>query len=111
MKSTISSGIATPSRGLGPGVSNVSHSGRRDGLDLLELRNSHVVEEPSAAAEHVRDDRDDDLVEETRCEVLLRDGRPARERHLLPTGCCPRLLECRLDPVRDEVERRSALHL
>src|SRR5205807_1382054 len=47
----------------------------------------------------------------TRCEVLLRDGRPAPERDLLLSGCCPRLFERRLDPVRDEVERRSALHL
>src|SRR6266566_5251798 len=72
---------------------------------------THVFEQPSAASEQDRDDRDDDLVEQTRCEVLLRDGRPAPERHLLLSGCCPRLFERRLDPVRDEVERRSALHL
>src|SRR5207248_2641941 len=94
-----------------PGVSDVSHAGRLDRLDLLELHISHLFEQPSAASEQDRDDRDDDLVEQTRCEVLLRDGRPAPERHLLLSGCCPRLFERRLDPVRDEVERRSALHL
>src|SRR2546430_15565948 len=99
------------SKKLCPGVSDVSHPGRLDRLDLLELRISHGFEQPSAACEQDRDDRDDDLVEQTRCEVLLRDGRPAPERHLLLSGCCPRLVERRLDPVRDEVERRSALHL
>src|SRR5437764_2100448 len=96
---------------LCPLVSDVSHPGRLDRLDLLELHISHVFEQPSAASEQDRDDRDEDLVEQTRCEVLLRDGRPAPERHLLLSGCCPRLFKRRLDPVRDEVERRSALHL
>src|SRR5919201_4903063 len=101
----------TPAKELCPGVSDVSHPGRLGRLDLLELRISHVFEQPSAASEQDRDDRDNDLVEQTRCEVLLRDGRPASERHLLLSGCCPRVFERRLDPVRDEVERRSALHL
>src|SRR5438034_4383441 len=96
---------------LCPRVSDVSHPGRLDRLDLLELRISHVFEQPSAASEQDRDDRDDDLVEQAGCEVLLRDGRPAPERHPLLSGCCPRLFERRLDPVRDEVECRSALHL
>src|SRR5207302_6343476 len=42
---------------------------------------------------------------------LLRDGGPAPERHLLFSGCYPRLFERRLDPVCDEVERRPALHV
>jgi hypothetical protein len=50
--------------------------GRLDRLDLLELRISHVFEQPSAASEQDRDDRDDDLVEQAGCEVLLRDARP-----------------------------------
>ena len=50
----------------------MSHPGRFDRLDLLELRISHVLEQPSAASEQDRDDRDDDLVEQTRCAVLLR---------------------------------------
>src|SRR4029453_12171152 len=70
------------SKRLCPGVSDVSHPGGFDRLDLLELRISHVFEQPRAASEQDRDDRDDDLVEQTRCEVLLRDGRAAPERHL-----------------------------
>src|SRR5206468_3698054 len=96
---------------LCPRVSDVSHPGRLDRLDLLELHISHVFEQPSAASEQDRDDRDDNLVEQTRCKVLLRDGRPTPERHLLLSGCCPRKFERRRDSVRNEVECRSALHL
>src|SRR5262245_32499267 len=116
MKSTISSGIPAPLEWirpveLYPDVPDVSHPRRLDGLDLLEPRGSHVVEQPRAASEQNRNDRDDDLVEQTGREVLLRDGRAATESHFLLSGCRPRLLERRLDPVRDEVERRSTLHL
>jgi hypothetical protein len=87
---TASSYGVIPERGLCPGVSDVSHPGTLDRLDLLELRISQVLEQPSAASEQDRDDRDDDLVEQTRCEVLLGDGRPAPERDLLRSGCRPR---------------------
>jgi hypothetical protein len=84
----------------------VGHSGRLDRLDLFEFRISQFFEQSSAASEQDRDDRNDDLVEQARCEVLLRDGCPAAERHVLLSGYCPRLFERRLDPVRDEMERR-----
>src|SRR5437588_12175548 len=96
---------------LCPGVSDVSHPGRLDRLDLLELRISQVFEQPSASSEQDRDDRDDDLVEQTRCEVLLRDGRPAPERNHLLSSCRACLFERRLDSVANEVECRSALQL
>src|SRR5262249_28096760 len=95
----------------GPRVSDVRHAGSLDRLDLLELCVARVLEQPSAASEQDRDDRDDELVEQTGCEVLLGDGRPATERALLLPGCSPRLFESGLDPVGDEVERRPALQL
>jgi hypothetical protein len=41
----------------------VGHSRRLDRLDLRKLHISNVFEQPSAATEQDRDDRDDDLVE------------------------------------------------
>ena len=99
------------SQELCPGVSDVSHSGRLDRLDLLELGISHVFEQLSAAPSRIGT-----------TETTISSSRPAArycwatdallpERHLLLSRGCPRLLERRLDPARDEVERRSALHL
>src|SRR5947209_12746038 len=63
-----------------------------------------------AAAEE--DGRDDEvqLVEQAGGEVLADRRGTAADAHVLLSRGLLRLLERRLDPVRDEVERRAALH-
>src|SRR5512132_33664 len=94
-------------------VSDLRDSGRLDRLNLLEpgLGVAQVVEQPCAASENHGDDRDEDLVQQTRRQILLRGARTAADRHILVAGRCPGLLECRLDSIRDEVKGGSALHL
>jgi hypothetical protein len=70
-----------------------------------------VVEESCSAPEEDRHHRDHDLVEQARGQVLLRHRGTAAERDALVASSRSRLLERRLDPVRDEVERRPAIHL
>ena len=50
-------------------------AGRLDGPDLLELhlRVPEVVEEASTVAEHHRNDVELEFVQQSRCQVLLRD--------------------------------------
>lgn len=50
-------------------------AGRLDGPDLLELhlRVPEIVEEASTVAEQHRDDVELKFVEQSRCQVLLRD--------------------------------------
>src|SRR5206468_6376769 len=93
---------------LCPRVSDVSHPGRLDRLDLLELRISHVFEQPSAASEQDRDDRDDDLVERLLEPMVYVDaaGEPlpdTTEEFILRPGVAP------VSVPFVQVERRSSL--
>src|SRR5215208_923200 len=56
-------------------VLEVGDAGRLDGPDLLELhlRVPEVVEEASTVAEHHRNDVELKFVQQSRCQVLLRD--------------------------------------
>ena len=86
----------------------MSHPGRLDRLDLLELRISHVFEQPSAASEQDRDDRDDDLVERLLEPMVYVDaaGEPlpdTTEEFILRPGVAP------VSVPFVQVERRSSL--
>ena len=74
-----------PGPGLHARVSDVRDPRRVDRLDLLEpgLGVAEVVEQPCAASEHHGDDRDDELVQQTCRQVLLRHARTAADRQSL----------------------------
>src|SRR5262249_9308266 len=86
---------------------------RLDRLNLSEprLRIAEIVEQARATAENDRNHRNDDLVEQACRKILLYDARATADRDVLFGRCGPGLLECRLDAVGDEVERRSSFHL
>src|SRR5438067_2833977 len=94
-------------------VPDVGDSRRADRFDLLELWRgvAQVVEESCSVPEEDRHYRDHDLVEQAAAQVLLRHRGTAAERDALVASCGARLLERRLDPVRDEGERRPTIHL
>src|SRR5437667_9040496 len=94
-------------------VLEVSDAGRLDGPDLLEphLRVPEVVEETSTVAEHHRNDVELKFVQQSRCQVLLRDVGAAPKHDVFAAGGLPCLFERGLDSVGDEVERGPSLHL
>src|SRR5437762_11904935 len=86
---------------------------RLDRTDLLQLEVgvTEVVEEALAPSEQARDDRELELVDQPGGHELLDDAGSAPDRHVLPGCRLPGLVERRLDPVRDEVEGRTAILL
>src|SRR5215831_11115552 len=96
----------------GPHVLDVRDAGRLDGSHLLELEGVvlETLEKALAAAENDRGDRDVDLVDEARAQVLVDDRCAAGERNVLSPRGGLGLRERRLDAVGDEVKRRSAPH-
>src|SRR5215471_12519182 len=106
--------LATRERSAAPGgdVLDVRDARRLDRAHLLELEGVplETLEEPFAAAENDRDDRDVDLVDKASREVLIDDGCAPGQRDVLAFGGVLRLTERGLDAVGDEVEGRTALH-
>src|SRR5919204_6697311 len=94
-------------------VLDVRDAGRLERPDLLELDLgvTEVVEEASAAPEQQRRDMELEHVEEPRRQVLVDDLGAAPEPDVLTARGLLRPLQRPLDPVGDEVERRSPLHL
>src|SRR5919198_616664 len=88
-------------------------AGRLDRPDLLklDLGAPEVVEEASAVPEQHRNDVELELVQEPRRQVLLNDLGAAPEPDVLTVRRLLRPLQRPLDPVGDEVERRTPLHL
>ena len=69
------------------------------------------VEQPLAAAEEHGHDRDVQLVDQARVQVLLDRRRTPTEADVGTVGGRERLVQRGLDAVGDEVERGAALHL
>ena len=70
------------------------HSVRLDRPNLLELQfGADVVEEPSAATKHQRDDVQLDLVDEPRREVLVDEAGAAADQDVLSGRGATRLIE------------------
>jgi hypothetical protein len=69
-----------------------------------------VIEEALAAAQQDGHDRQVELADQARPEVLLDGGGAAPQPDVVAVGRLDRSLEGRLDAVVDEVERRSSLH-
>src|ERR1700754_3766774 len=87
-------------------------TGRLDGPDLLESHiRVEVVEEARTATEQHRNDVQLELVQQSRCQVLLSDVAAAPQHDVLAAGGLLCLLERGLDSVGDEVERGPSLHL
>jgi hypothetical protein len=86
-------------------------AGRLDGPDLLEshIRVPEVVEEAGTATEQHRNDVQLELVQQSRCQVLLSDVAAAPQHDVFGAGGLVCLLERGLDSVGDEVERRPSL--
>src|ERR1044072_5903891 len=80
-------------------------------VDEPWVAGAEALEEALAVAEEDRHEADLHLVDEIRGEVLPCRARSAGERDHLPGCSLARLLQRRLDSVRDERERRAALAL
>ena len=80
-------------------------AGRLDGPDLLEshIRVPEVVQEARTATEQQRNDVPLELIQQSRCQVLLSDVAAAPQHHVLGAGGLLGLLERGLDSVGDEV--------
>src|SRR4051812_18988510 len=94
-------------------VLEVRDAGRFDGPDLLELhlRVPEVVEEASAVAEQYWNDVELELVQQSRCQVLLSDVAAAPKHDVFAAGGLPCPFERGLDSVGDEVVRGPSFHL
>src|SRR6266496_4037314 len=94
-------------------VLEVRDAGRLDGPDLLKLhlRVPEVVEEASTVAEQHWNNVELELVQQSRCQVLLSDVAAAPKHDVFAAGGLPCLFERGLDSVGDEVERGPTLHL
>src|SRR5215213_3199799 len=93
-------------------VLEVGDAGRLDGPHLLELhlRVPEVVEEASTVAEHNRNDVELKFVQQSRCQVLLRDLAAPPKHDVFAAGGLHCLFERGLDSVGDEMERGPSLH-
>jgi Pyruvate phosphate dikinase, AMP/ATP-binding domain len=94
-------------------ILDVSHPRRVDGADLRELERTALesLEESLTPAEDHRDDREVDLINETRGQVLVDDGRATGQPDIVTL--CGFLGPCErgLNAVRHELEDGAALHL
>jgi hypothetical protein len=84
---------------------------RKNARGLEPDRIRALAEEAGAAAEQDRGHVHLQLVDEPRSQRLLNRRATARDRDVVVTGRDARLLDGCLDPLRDEKERRPALHL
>ncbi len=87
--------------------------GRLDRPDLLEPhpRVPEVVEDASTVAEQHWNNVELELVQQSRCQVLLSDVAAAPKHDVFAAGGLPCPFERGLDSVCDEVERGPSLHL
>src|SRR5918995_7047039 len=87
-------------------------AGRGRGFDLVVLLQAfQPVPQSNAPAEHDRDDRDVQVVDEPCGEEVADDGRSAADTHVLALRARPGLLERLGGRGVEEVERGAALHL
>jgi hypothetical protein len=95
-----------------PDKASVGDGSRVDELHaFVECRAAtEVIEEALAPAEQGGHDRQVQLVDEARPELLQDGGGPASQPDVVAVGGLERSLERRLDAVVDEVERCSSPH-
>src|SRR5438552_12558427 len=82
-------------------------SGRRL-LHELDRRSVDILEEPRPAAEKHGRERDVELVDEPRAEILVDRLRTAADAHVAALRHRARLPQRALDPIVHEMERRAA---
>ena len=92
-------------------VLEVRDAGSPDGTDLLtlHLRVPEVVEEASAVAEQHWSNVELELVQQSRCQVLVRDLGAAPKHDVFAPGGLPCLFERGLDSVGDEESGRMVI--
>src|SRR3954451_5320816 len=86
---------------------------RRDELSALVSQSAHVdaLEQSLSRAQQDRRDREVQLIDEARTEILLDSVGPAANAYVHSLGCIARAIERLVNSARDEIESRSAFHL